>query len=231
METFLPVLGAAIIIVAIWAVIVLFRHAKIGGKIRKISPAENYELKWEKDKEGNEKPFIRGDSGYVVPWALFVNGDNAYLNANFSLHRFPGGTVSMLVEWKENGLHVHLPYGEKFSKADIGPYLLRVDYVHYEDRNGAKCVSKIFPGEYKERYVREMEVGDKGWVVPWALSRETLNPNSTLDDAPGGTVTTLVVREMDGMHVWLPEGEGCEMDSLWGNEVPIVGFYAEKPAE
>jgi hypothetical protein len=51
-----------------------------------------------------------GESGYIVPWGMWVDMDgNSYLNENYNLHPTPGGTVQLKITKVSGGYiaHVH----------------------------------------------------------------------------------------------------------------------------
>lgn len=53
-----------------------------------------------------------GSSAWTVPWALMVGSDmNSWLRPDFTVRSMPGGTVTMLVERRFDGYHVHRPRG------------------------------------------------------------------------------------------------------------------------
>lgn len=69
-----------------------------------------------------------GDSGWTVPWAMWVDRKrNCWLHPEYTLHPEPGGTVQMLVELREDGYHVHVPQGETFAPRDKPGYASPAD--------------------------------------------------------------------------------------------------------
>jgi hypothetical protein len=78
------------------------------------------------------------------------------------------------------------------------------------------------PDKYLETgRIKDMEIGDSGYAVPWALSvnlrREVfLNPNYTIEPDAGGTLTMRVSRGLGGYVVditrvdrfrWTPDAD------------------------
>jgi hypothetical protein len=50
-----------------------------------------------------------GESVWMVPWAMWVDGERrCWLATHFTAHEFPGGTVSMKVTRQEDGYVVDL---------------------------------------------------------------------------------------------------------------------------
>lgn len=66
------------------------------------------------------------------------------------------------------------------------------------------------PEDLEAPAVRNMEVGEKSWSVPWAMEVDSerrcwLRSTYTGHDEPGGTVSMLVTRTEDGFEVDLSQ--------------------------
>jgi hypothetical protein len=92
------------------------------------------------------------------------------------------------------------------------------------------------PGKYARPELREIQVGERWWTVPWAM---TVDLDGTMRlkmkfhcfAKPGGTVTMPVERRADGFYVGLPADEMWERDSHLGfsrqDLVEVVGLLEE----
>lgn len=58
-----------------------------------------------------------------------------------------------------------------------------------------------------DRRVSDMEVGETGWTVPWALHpvEKKLQPSHTIHMSPHGTAQMRVVKTADGYEVFVPD--------------------------
>ncbi len=64
-----------------------------------------------------------GQSGFCVPWAMWVDLDNqCWLNPDYRVSAHPGGTVQMRVSRAEDGFYVVVPPGERWSPSRSAPY-------------------------------------------------------------------------------------------------------------
>lgn len=71
---------------------------------------------------------VVGDSGYTVPWAMWVDKSrNCWLHPDYTLSAKPGGTVEMRVEKRKNGFHVWLAPGENYSPSSEPGFVGTVD--------------------------------------------------------------------------------------------------------
>lgn len=69
-----------------------------------------------------------GDSGYAVPWAMWVDTErNCWLHPKYTIQRAPGGTVQMLVTLRKDGYHVTPPRGERYQPASVPGYASPAD--------------------------------------------------------------------------------------------------------
>lgn len=57
-----------------------------------------------------------GESGWAVPWAMWVDGARqCWLHPKYTVTERPGGTGVMLVELRADGYHVWPPAGYRWS--------------------------------------------------------------------------------------------------------------------
>jgi hypothetical protein len=57
-----------------------------------------------------------GNAGWTVPWAMWVDQHNkCWLHPEYTIHATPGGTVQMRVEFRDDGYHVWLVEGQRYS--------------------------------------------------------------------------------------------------------------------
>lgn len=59
---------------------------------------------------------------FTVPWAMRVDRDGlCWLRSDFSRHEVPGGAVQMMVQRRDDGLHVWVPAGTTYSRENNPP--------------------------------------------------------------------------------------------------------------
>jgi hypothetical protein len=59
---------------------------------------------------------MTGDGGYTVPWAMWVDDKRqCWLHPKYTIQAHTGGTVQMRVERRDDGYHVWLVPGEKYT--------------------------------------------------------------------------------------------------------------------
>ena len=73
------------------------------------------------------------------------------------------------------------------------------------------------PSAQQEATIEDMQPGDSGWTVPWAMYADAssnlwLNGSYTLKTRPGGTVQMSVWRDDEGC--WRIDASGCH-DHKW----------------
>jgi hypothetical protein len=69
-----------------------------------------------------------GESGYTVPWAMWVDAErNCWLHPKYTIHHAPGGTVQMLVQLRTDGYHVSPPCGEHYQPTSVPSYASPTD--------------------------------------------------------------------------------------------------------
>lgn len=82
--------------------------------------------------------------------------------------------------------------------------------------------------------IREMEVNEIGWTVPWAFyevnGRIYVNGNYTAYKTGGGTCKVMFVKRLGGVEVdeW-PEGEVLKTSGgYWGDAVPVLNMKSRR---
>ncbi|WP_280319958.1 hypothetical protein [Nocardia wallacei] len=85
------------------------------------------------------------------------------------------------------------------------------------------------PAEHRRPTIGDMEVGDAGWAVPWALfvdgeDRLWLKPVHTLEPEPWGTATMRVECQEDGLHVSVADGERVSEGHVSEGSMPVAAF-------
>lgn len=84
-----------------------------------------------------------------------------------------------------------------------------------------------------ETHLRDMQVGDTGFTVPWAMSVDRdrkcwLRASYPIDPQPGGTVQMRVTRTQDGYHAWLVDDYAYDPDELPAFEfLPVVELHRD----
>lgn len=67
------------------------------GRQRRVAPAEERPI----------KQLSPSQSGWTVPWAMWLDSErNVWLHPDYPVHSSPGGTVTMRVQRRVDGMHV-----------------------------------------------------------------------------------------------------------------------------
>ena len=156
-----------------------------------------------------------GDVGYVVPWAIESFHGATYINVNH-------------IVYKEHSKLAYL----KITKLNL----------LYFDRNGLTKMSEItelhqyhvaitldIVLEDNEVEIRDMKVGQTGWVVPWAIyfatnmDRYYINPDYTVHSESKGTVTVKILRLPNHVVAIGNRDQFPERDfSIRENWIPVI---------
>lgn len=124
-----------------------------------------------------------GDSGYVVPWAIEMIDGMWYINVNHIAAKNPSECFTLKI--------------------------VVLEHIHY-DENGVTIIHEVTKKHqyHKEVYpimedgiqIKDMKVGQTGWVVPWAICFATnmdqyyIDPRQTINPKPIGTTTVKILR-------------------------------------
>lgn len=82
----------------------------------------------------NEEPNIylleEGESTYVVPWAIFQNGDKYYINTSFiEKNSEKGGTCNTLVTRENGALVASIPFGSMKSVYEVNSFPVNYERI------------------------------------------------------------------------------------------------------
>lgn len=147
-----------------------------------------------------------GQSTYAFPLTMsFDKNRRGWLNASRRMGA-ASDRNSMRIERRADGYHVWLVEGETyFAEGSPGSSYLPVVALHMPD--GA-TVDRL-PTALLTRTVREMKVGETGYIESWSLGSDKegaywLEAGFEVRSKSGDRFTIRVERHADGYHVWLP---------------------------
>lgn len=164
-----------------------------------------------------------GQTGWIVPWALYVDLDlRMHTTKDVTISEARGGTVCVEITNTGNGRY-HATLSEPFQWTP-GPVphgsvpvsftlpacrdfvangdVLEGHYPHAEN-NASPTTGDVLPEYALKLTVATLPAGRMGWTTPWELYPMTdgsclINDNAELDVTGGGTGTVEIRRDANG---------------------------------